>query len=181
MEHDGPRPAAALPGGPRDYCCASVQACYITPAAPSGSRLTRGHAVPSQDVCWAGQTLEGALAELAGDRLGLASLSGELGGVSQIDLRAEPVGPSELGIPGDDISLRCFRVFCLFAIGWLLSMNVSCCLVHAAQGASLLASSGSHTCASAAAPQSAAPSRLRTKAISRIQCMGCAALPAMAS
>jgi len=59
-------------------------------------------------VCWAGQTLDGALSELAGDRLGLAGLSGELAGVSPIDLRAEPVGPSQpIDLAGDDTGLRC--------------------------------------------------------------------------
>ena len=62
-----------------------------------------------QDVCWAGQTLDGALAELAGDRLGINSLSAELGGVSPIDLQAEPAGPAPqpdvLGV--EDVSLRC--------------------------------------------------------------------------
>ena len=59
-----------------------------------------------QEVCWAGQTVEGALAELASDRLGLGSLPQDLG-VSPVDLQPEPAGHSEQDVLLSDGGLRC--------------------------------------------------------------------------
>ena len=60
-----------------------------------------------QDVCWTGQTMEGALAYLASDRIGLGGLPPDLS-VSAVDLQPEPARHTQTGVlVGGDLSLRC--------------------------------------------------------------------------